>query len=224
MSPSISAVTLLNCIPTLIVWSWLSILLFSAVLRSWHTVVQFSQFRSGSFLVFGQQNLCLALSHFFWEAEWPPLIFELWSCTKNVSSSPWCTKNCFCVPMLPSSCHFMYSMPSVSTFWSQKPHIAMTSSSTALVFAFLIYKSLQAGIVPLCQPKWIYLFLQLDTHWLVSVLSFKLCLQRVAPKNFTGWPIPNMFTPSASVNSVVILQCFDRTSAVPFLSLGLWTT
>ena len=83
--------------------------------------VQFPQIRSRPFLVFGQQNLRLAVSKFFWEAEWPPLSFELWSYSKIVSFSPWCTKICFWVPILPSSCHFLFSTPSVSTFGPRSP-------------------------------------------------------------------------------------------------------
>ena len=111
--PRISAATLLNRIPTLIVWRG-TILFFPAVLRAWQRV-PFSHFWSTSFFIFGHQNLCLALPKVFSKAKWPPLSFESWSCSKTVSLSPCGTTSCFCVVLYPPTYHFLYSTPSVSS-------------------------------------------------------------------------------------------------------------
>ena len=142
--PRISAATLLNDIPKLIVWRG-AILFFPAALPAWHKV-QFSHFCSWSFLIFGRQNLCIALyiEKVFWKAKSPPMSPQLESlrCSKTVSMRPCGTTSCFCVPVLSSTCHYMYRTPSVSSIWSQRPHIATAFSPWAMAFAFLIFKSL----------------------------------------------------------------------------------
>ena len=148
--PRISPAILLKRFPKLIVCNG-AFRFFPAVDRDWH-VKHFSLFLSMSFLTFGYQKRCLALSSAFWKAKCPPFVLESCSCSSTFCRTLVVTTNGLTLEFVPSITHFWQRTPSANSSCSNTHQNA--SASSPAVIAAVVYHFIQKSCLALSSVFW----------------------------------------------------------------------